>query len=255
MTNSIDKPSGTDAAVGGHDGPVVGRTKYDFYASLKWYGLAVAVLAFVVVILWLAWSSGVSGVDMSGVADAVSEYWPVLLAFFFGIYLFHHIYWRWIVRGVVLLKESSPMKSYIVSKEFFDLIPDSKTAANPSFTSKGLPLYRCKEIDILQKRVVFGRQHIDKMSMGEVLTFPDRYDQMLKDYHESENDRYWMKDRLDILSVRGARELTETLLDRIKKIAKGEDPFSEDEKKAEVQESLPKNDVFKHEEVPVDGSS
>jgi len=219
----FDQRDFSAGAGGGPGGPTVGRTKYDFYASLKWYFVGFLVLILAIAFIWFL--SGF-GFDINIDWIYVSSYWPLVIAFFFGIYFFHWIYWRWIIRGVVIIKESSPMSCYILTKEYFDLIPGSLTAVNSSCTKRGLPVYRVKSMDLPAKVVDFGDVHLNKFSLGEVLTFSDKYYQMLIEYHKAELERNSMKDRIQILGMRLGREYSDELLRAVDLIARGKDPYS-----------------------------
>jgi len=223
MSEDSDQRNLSAGAGGGHGGPMVGRTKYDFYASLKWYFVGFLVLILAIVAIWFL--SGY-GLDINIDWTYVSSYWPLAIAFFFGIYFFHWIYWRWIIRGVVIIKESPPMSCYIVTKEFFDLIPGSAKAVNSSYTKRGLPVYRVKSADLSSKTVDFGDVHLGKFSLGEVLTFHDLYYEMLSEYHVSELERNRIKDRIQILGMRLGREYSGELLSAVDLIARGKDPYS-----------------------------
>jgi len=215
--------SGDIAPVNG--GQVFGRTKYDLLASFRWVFvlLIVGLLAYLGLRLYAV--EGLS-VDTGGAADAITELWPFGLAFLFGVWFFHMIYWRWIVRGVVLLKESSPMASYIVTKEAFDRIPGSQEAVCSSYTKTGLPVYRVRSIDLLLDQVEFGRQHLGGMSFGEVLTFPDKYEAMLSAYLEAETERNMLRDRTAIIGLYRGHQYSDALLRSVESVALGEDPFA-----------------------------
>jgi len=213
-------------------GSSVGRTKYDLLHEMRW--VAFAGLAVVLIVVFLFFN-GMPSVNLSGIEAAVNEWWPLFVAFLAGVYTFHKMYWRWIVRGVILQKENSPMMAFFVTKGRFERIPDSDKVVPSNYTQRGTPVYRCRSIDLLANTVVFGRQHLTGMSLGEVMTFPDRYDKMLEEYQVSEFERNELKDRVAVLGMRLGRKHSGELLKVVENLASGQDvDVSEDELKPGV---------------------
>ena len=230
-------------------GKIIGRTKYDLLAGSGWMFIVVLIIIFIGYVIW---SGSLSGLSVD--PEALKELGYYFLPFFLGCYIGYFVYTRYMLFGVVVAVEGPIVSSYIISRDRFNRLPLSTTLVCPEPTSSGMPLYRCRRLDLTKNEVDWGWQHLSSENISRVLTFKEDYDSLMENYRDSEIERNRLKNYMRAIVMAESRKDVAGFLKVIEYIQRGTEipPVEElfpDIKSAGAIDELGRFDVLNYKAV------